>query len=385
MIKIKINEARYVSALTQQAQKIPLGSKQTRKIETKPTSSITPTEPAASTEPVSEDSIPSDWSATPGTQIELDGKKYKVGKNGAWYLGNRIISRKTQNDLISALNLEAYKQEKVKPTSTEPSTTPTSTTATTVPLEAEEAPTEEAASPLTVEEETINYIELYEEIFSFDVSDLNDISPFVIKTINYLRTNNESFKQAHERMKTSIANETTEIFNEFKFIKDVEDTSKAVADFFMENRKKQQLLEAIDPNVGLTILAGVFAFGGGLTLNKYFKNKLLLQDFENTPEARYLKKLGLLLLIKFISSFIYDSQIIDNYINSASSDIKEYMKQFKKSKWIPFRERKLFKQIDEDLKYYAKQLYDEIEYRSSNSTTISESIINRWKVLANIK
>lgn len=367
------------------------------KIKSKSPKEETPVTDAASSQPkqpTSEPqeeivSVPAGWKPQKRTTVKLKNNKgteivYRVANSGKWVGPD---NNPVKNDLISALNLEAYKQEKAKSTSTQSSTTPTSTSPT-VSLGAEDAPTEEAAPPVTVEEisDEIDYIQLYSDIYErFDLDDVNNIPPFVEVTVGYLMKN-ELFKQAHEKMKNSIAKETAIIFNDFKFIKNIEDASKTIANFFMENHKKQRVLESIDPTLGLAILTGVFAYGG-IAINKYFKNQTLIKDFENTVEAKYLKKLGLLLLVKFISSFIDDPKNIDSYISSASHDITEYMKQFKQARYILFRQTKLFKKITEDLIQEADALFDQIWHKSKEqyNNKLSESTINRWKVLAKIK
>ena len=102
-----------------------------------------------------------------------------------------------------------------------------------------------------------------------------------------------------------------------------------------------------------------------------------------------MKKVSLFLLLRFLWAFIVDQNNVDYFKNEAVSYVEHYMQQFKKSKFIFFRQGKLFKQIDNDLKREAEELKNEIKHlsdQSNNSTPIvSESTINRWKTLAGIR
>jgi len=375
MIKTKINEATFVNALSKAAQTVPASRKKSKNQEIKPSENKPEVKADIKPEQKNSTNIPSDWKAEIGTEIELNGVKYKANTKGGWLPNGIGLPIPKTSSTFSTLNLLAYNKEQ------NITNTSTPTTTATVPLGPEDAETEESTPS---EEEQIDYNKLYNKIYEFEVSEPNQIEPFVTATISELK-NNQLFKQAHEKIAQEITRASTEIFNEFKFIKDVEGASKFIAGIFMENRKKQPLVEAIDPNVGLAILAGVFAFGGGLTLNKYFKKKALTQDFEKTIEAQYIKKLGLLLVVKFIDSFIYDSKSINNYINEASYDIEYYMKQFKKSRPIPFRQTKLFKEVGNELTQQANDLYNRIAFLSNEKkSNLNESTIKRWKLLAGI-
>jgi hypothetical protein len=379
MIKIKINEARYTSALTRQAQSIPAtNSKTTKTPNVSPTSGTESTQPSTSQQP--EQQIEKDKT------IKYNNKFYSFtisakAKQPSWHeIVNGMYELVEDKNLINDLNNFATNKQQV---------------ATPVSLDAEDAPTEEAATPVDVQEvsDEVNYKELYEKIDHYDVNDLNDIAPFIDTIIGYLLKNSNLFTASYEQVKKGIAQEAVKIFQQYKLIKNVESASKTIAGLFMENRKKQQIVEAIDPLTGLLILL----IGGLGTLTtvkiaKNIKNKAQYEESQNTPEGKYLRKLNLLLSVKFISHFIDAPSDVQSYMSEVTSDITKYMEQFKSSKFkfFGFTQTKLFKKIDEELKQEANNLLIKIAGLSGkspkpNSDTVNESTIKRWKLLANIK
>jgi len=376
MIKIKINEARYTGALTRQAQSIPVTKSKTTK-----TPNVSPTSGTESTTPQQpEQQIEKDKT------IQYNNKFYSFttsakAKQPSWHeIVNGMYELIEDENLINDLNNFATNKQQV---------------ATPVPLDAEDAPTEEAATPVDVQEvsDEVNYKELYEKIYSYDLGKLDDIAPFTDTIISYLSQNSNLFTTSYNQVKQGIAQEAVEIFKQYKLIKDVESASKIIAGLFMENRKKQQIVEAIDPLTGLLIiLIGGLGTLTGAKIAKNIKNKAQYKEAQDTPEGKYLRKLNLLLSVKFISHFIDSPSKVQSYMSEVTSDITKYMEQFKSSKFklFGFTQTKLFKQIDEELKKEANNLLIKIAQLSDkspkpNSDTVNESTIKRWKLLANIK
>jgi hypothetical protein len=394
MIKIIIKEQATragTAAAGSQAIKSYYNPNQTKtKAKTKEATSVTDTESSQPQQEPEETKpkgiVPSNWKPEIGTEIQLKGVKYKANAIGGWLPNGIGLPIPKTSPIFSTLNTLAYNEEQKKKVQS---------TSTTVPLDPQEAPTEEASTPVTVQEvsDEINYEDLYEKIYSYDPGKLGDIAPFTDTIINYLLENSKLFTDSYNQIKQGIAKEAIEIFKQYKFIKDVERASKTIAGLFMEDRKKQQIVEIIDPYTGLLLLL-IGGLGGlaGLKIAKKIDDKAQYEESQNTPEGQYLTKLNLLLSVKFISHFIDSQSDVQSYMSEVTSDITKYMEQFKSSKFkfFGFTQTKLFKQIDEELKKEANNLLIKIAGLSdksskSDSDTVAESTIKRWKLLAGIR
>jgi len=178
MIKTKINECTFLNALGKSAQSIPASRKKPSSVQKIKTTETKPETKPELPEPEKKESIevPSGWKPKGGTEIELDGKKYKVNDHGFWYFGSKQLPTKSEKNLISTLDLEAYKQEQAKLAST-PSVEPKdSTTEKAEPEKDQKFLTDEEKENLLNTNNPIDFISL------FDGKLPNYVSNYIINT-----------------------------------------------------------------------------------------------------------------------------------------------------------------------------------------------------------
>jgi len=135
MIKIKINEARFVDALGRAAQSVPTAKKkpatvpqqsQEQKPSTQQSQEQKPIEQPTVQEPTQ---VPAGWKPKAGSVVTLNNKdkkaiSYRFSKNGNWALNDKTGSVVKKNkDLLNVLNLEAYKTEWREQQKTQPQQT----------------------------------------------------------------------------------------------------------------------------------------------------------------------------------------------------------------------------------------------------------------------
>jgi len=377
MIKIKINEARYTGALTRQAQSIPATkSKITKTPNVSPTSGTESTQPSTPQQPEQQQAqepteIPAGWKPQIGTEIELKGVKYKANTNGGWLPNGIGLPIPKTSPIFSTLNTLAYNEEQKKKGQ------PTSTTA---PLEPEDQETEEVQRQ-PQQTSQINFKELWDQVndktqnpFDFYES----IKTFLLNDQTY----SQKFSSELYELDQLIRKQFEEIQTKKKWKDRVDSATKFVSGMVSEQK---QINEVIDPATGLAILVGSITAGGVYGVYKKNKN---VQEAWKTPEGQYLIQLGLKINLINVIEFLKDpdSKLGPEGVKWFSNLINDEMKKYNEFSFNPFRKNYLLKQIKEEVKDYSEILEQFIVDQTIQPTkSINESIIKRWKLLANIK
>jgi hypothetical protein len=361
-----------------------------------PTSGTESTQPSTPQQPEQQQAqepteIPAGWKAKKRSQVVLKNNKgtpitYRVSNNGNWVTPSPSNEKITNKDLISALNLEAYKIEwrsKQNQQAGEPNVPqqqpiqPSSQQQQTAPFEPEDQETEEVQRQ-PQQTSQINFKELWDQVHEKQ----GNADEFVKAVSNFLlndKTYSESYNQQLQQLQIAIE----EKFKEIQSKKKLQDRVKGAAEFasrFVAEQK--QINEVIDPVTGLAILVGSITVGGLYGVYKKNKN---VQEVWNTPEGQYLYLLGLYAKIIHLYNYLRypNANIIEQFVND---HIIDKLNNYNKFNINPFNKTNLLNKLKEQVKGAFGFLIQEIAHKSGNqSSSINESTIKRWKLLANIK
>jgi len=319
--------------------------------------------------------VPSNWKPEIGTEIELKGVKYKANSTGGWLPNGIGFPILKTSPIFSTLNTLAYNEEQNKKSQS---------TSTTVPLDPQEAPTEEASTPVTVQEvsDEINYPDLLSQVGDyFDFTKQDNVINFIDKTVEFLQSN-ENFKSIYEQIENQIEQLSLGIFNDQRKqqrIKDLTNDLIGAADDLAG-----LVTEVIDPITGLSILLGTISLG---TLIGGLNYKRLRAKSNQTPEGRYLFLLGLEVKLLIVKSII-DGNDVTDIQNLITTKIKPDLEEFKKPSLNLFKQKKLLNQKNKQLEGLAGTVARLIKQKAddqSPSVGLNESTINRWKLIAGIR
>lgn len=315
--------------------------------------------------------VPSNWKPEIGTEIQLKDVKYKANANGGWLPNGIGLPIPKTSPIFSTLNTLAYNEEQKKKGQS------TSTTAITVPLGPEDAPTEEAATQVSVQEVSneIDYRDLFLQVEDYvNFEDEDNLISFVEKTVEFLKSN-ENFKSVYEQIENKIKQLSDKLFMDQRKQQRRQDLANNLAGL---------VSEVLDPITGLSILLGTISLG---TLIGGLNYKRLRAKSNETPEGKYLFLLGLEIKLLITKSIIDENmnfrEIEDLIINKLEPDLKE----FKKPSLNLFKQKNLLKKKTGQLQNLAMNVAELIRQKShkQSSSTLSESTINRWKTLAAIR
>ena len=361
MIKIKINEGRFTNALTAKAQslnvKLPKPEQQPKSVE----------QPVQLQEP--EQQIKKDQVIQYNNEFYSFTTSAKAKKSSWHKIVDGMYELIKDENLINDLNNFATNKKQV---------------ATTAPLDLEDAPTEEASTPVTVQEVSneINYPDLLSQVGSyFDFRKQDNVIDFIDNTVEFLQSN-ENFKSIYQQIEKQIEELSLGIFNDQRKqqrIKDLTNDLIGAADDLTG-----LVTEVIDPITGLSILLGTISLG---TLIGGLNYKRLRQKSNQTPEGRYLFLLGLEVKLLIIKSII-DGNDITEIQNLITTKIKPDLEEFKKPSLNLFKQKNLLNEKNkqlEDLAATVAQLIRQKADDQSPSVGLNESTVNRWKQLAGIR
>lgn len=262
-------------------------------------------------------------------------------------------------------------------------------TATPVPLEPEDAPTEQAATTVTVQEvsDEIDYLKLFNNVNNYsDFKEQDNVIQFVDKIVKFLKSN-DNFNSIYNEIQKQIEDLSLSIFNDQRKqqrLKAFFDNLADVAGMYESKRPAAGLVtEVMDPVTGLSILLGTISLG---TLIGGLNYKRLRAKSNETPEGRYLFLLGLEVKLLIIKNFI-DGNNSTNIKSLIIDKVKPNLEEFKKPSLNFFKQKNLLKEKARQLEGLAESVALLIREKSNEQTPVQldESTINRWKLLAGIK